>query len=158
MDDYKEYYYKSYPAAKFVPFGDISARSELRARLHCKPFKWYLEHVYPELQLPDGEEDKDVVADEKDFKKGDVQAIEQHGYCVHALDAEGGVIGLTKCARGDARQAFVFEEDRGHGDRSTSVIKHAGRCLTANHFAPGAPLFLADCQAELDSQVKSKIC
>ena len=32
--------------------GDIGPRKELRDKLKCQSFLWYLENIYPELQLP----------------------------------------------------------------------------------------------------------
>uniref|UniRef100_A0A3P8P9U7 Glycosyltransferase 2-like domain-containing protein n=1 Tax=Astatotilapia calliptera TaxID=8154 RepID=A0A3P8P9U7_ASTCA len=51
MDEYKNFYYAAVPSARNVPYGNIQSRLEMKKRLNCKPFKWYLENVYPELRL-----------------------------------------------------------------------------------------------------------
>lgn len=37
---------------KGTDFGDITDRLALRERLQCKSFRWYLQNIYPESQMP----------------------------------------------------------------------------------------------------------
>ena len=41
-----------FAGARNVDIGDLSPRRELRERLQCKSFRWYLETIYPESQMP----------------------------------------------------------------------------------------------------------
>ena len=53
MDKYKEFYYAAVPHAKGVPAGNLQSRLELKRKLQCKGFGWFLENVYPELKVPE---------------------------------------------------------------------------------------------------------
>jgi polypeptide N-acetylgalactosaminyltransferase len=52
MDQYKEFFYHQRKTANTVPIGSVSDRRQLRDRLKCNDFKWYLNNIYPELEIP----------------------------------------------------------------------------------------------------------
>lgn len=54
LDEYKEQYFLGRPGLKSIPYGNISERVELRKRLGCKSFQWYLDTVFPELETSNG--------------------------------------------------------------------------------------------------------
>lgn len=61
----------------------IDDRLALKEKLHCKPFKWYLENVYPELIVPETQ------------AKG---SIRQGPYCIDTLGhLVDGTVGLYQC-------------------------------------------------------------
>ncbi|XP_042200291.1 polypeptide N-acetylgalactosaminyltransferase 6 [Callorhinchus milii] len=57
MDEYKELFYKrnhqAAQIAKEKSYGDLTSRFQLKERLQCKNFTWFLQNVYPELFVPE---------------------------------------------------------------------------------------------------------
>lgn len=46
MDRYSRYFFMSRPDLRDADYGNLTSRKELRERLKCKDFQWYLENVY----------------------------------------------------------------------------------------------------------------
>lgn len=132
MDDYKKYYYSAYPAAKYVPFGNVKERLELRKHLKCHPFSWYLANVYPQLKVPDEDE-------------GEKGSLSQEDQCLDTLGhAVDGRIGLYRCHGRGENQEWRFTKD--------ALIKSRNLCITLGGAEPGAPVILSHC-TKSDNQV-----
>ncbi|CAH7156335.1 inactive polypeptide N-acetylgalactosaminyltransferase-like protein 5 [Phodopus roborovskii] len=50
LDEYKDNFFLQRPSLKYVSYGNITERVELRKRLGCKSFQWYLDNIFPELE------------------------------------------------------------------------------------------------------------
>ncbi|KAL7632544.1 UNVERIFIED_CONTAM: hypothetical protein RMT77_017111 [Armadillidium vulgare] len=126
MGDFKKYYYSAVPLARSVAFGNIDSRIELRKKLKCHDFGWYLENVYPELRIPDGGHATYGV-----FKQGQ-KCMDTLGH-----NAEG-TVGLYACHGTGGNQEWALTHD--------DLIKHNDMCLTINEPRAGQSLILEPCQ------------
>ncbi|XP_066302462.1 polypeptide N-acetylgalactosaminyltransferase 13-like [Branchiostoma lanceolatum] len=55
LDEYKDIFYSLNPHVEneIANAGDVSDRKRMRKQLGCKSFKWYIDHVFPEITIPD---------------------------------------------------------------------------------------------------------
>uniref|UniRef100_A0A3Q1GTG6 Polypeptide N-acetylgalactosaminyltransferase n=1 Tax=Acanthochromis polyacanthus TaxID=80966 RepID=A0A3Q1GTG6_9TELE len=133
MDEYKNFYYAAVPSARNVPYGNIQSRLEMKKRLACKPFKWYLENVYPELRVPD----------HQDIAFG---ALQQGGNCLDTLGHfADGVVGVYECHNAGGNQEWALTKDKS--------VKHMDLCLTVVDRTAGSLIKLQGCR-ENDSRQK----
>ncbi|XP_037093522.1 polypeptide N-acetylgalactosaminyltransferase 2-like [Pollicipes pollicipes] len=125
MDEYKKFYFAAVPLAKSIKFGSVQEREELRQRLSCHSFRWYLENVYPELAVPD-------VGDREHG------SIQQGNVCMDTLGhSKNDTVGLYTCHGTGGNQAWSYTDQQ--------TIRHLGLCLTLPGGRPGTQLRLLPC-------------
>ncbi|RUS82496.1 hypothetical protein EGW08_009759, partial [Elysia chlorotica] len=91
MDQFAGLFYAAVNIPDGLDIGDITERSKLRENLQCKPFSWYLQEVFPQLQ---------VVSEDTLFH-GQVRNAGSL-LCLDVLDSprRGVLLGLTACHGG----------------------------------------------------------
>ncbi|XP_059808038.1 polypeptide N-acetylgalactosaminyltransferase 16 [Hypanus sabinus] len=130
MDDYKQYYYKARPAAVGKPYGNVADRVELRRRLQCKSFQWYLENIYPELRIPEKEVLETVV-------------IRQKGGCLEPQSpyrTANPIIKLGQCS--DTQNLISSSQE---WVLSGSMIKQIDKCVAITNFSIDSQVVLDQC-------------
>lgn len=123
MDDFKKYYYAMVPVARNVPMGSIEERLNLRKRLGCQSFQWYLDNVFPELKVP-------AAGGER------LASLRQGSLCLDTLGgSEGSPVGLFACHGAGGNQ---------HWSLASRLIAHGGLCVTLDEEQEGS-LLLRPC-------------
>ncbi|XP_063300151.1 polypeptide N-acetylgalactosaminyltransferase 14 isoform X2 [Pelobates fuscus] len=132
MDEFKNHYYAARPAAQGRPYGDIQKRLLLRKNLKCHTFKWYLENVYPELQIP-----------VESLSKSGI--IRQRQRCIESQKADGQEpqgLNLVPCSSlkgaSATSQEWIYTQDQ--------QISQQKLCLSVHTLFPGTQVILLPCR------------
>ncbi|XP_026680901.1 N-acetylgalactosaminyltransferase 6-like, partial [Diaphorina citri] len=151
MDEYAEYIYKRKPHYRSIDPGDLTAQREIRTRLKCKPFKWFIETVafdlvkkYPPVEPPD-------------FAWGQISSQVLEKYCVDMenKDASSPPLRLQECLKPGTRKKrgekheqefrFTFEKD--------IASKKRKMCLDVSDAGPRPPIKVFSCHGSQGNQL-----
>ncbi|XP_028408753.1 polypeptide N-acetylgalactosaminyltransferase 13-like isoform X2 [Dendronephthya gigantea] len=123
MDEYSKHFYNIRYDLNSKQHDDVSERVNLRKRLKCKSFKWYLDNVFKELSVPDS----------NFLFSGEVRNP-QSGMCFDTLGKrDDHPLGLYQCHGQGGNQYFTLN--------SKGELKSEDNCLDFN----GYDLYLREC-------------
>lgn len=137
LDDSKEFFYQVSPKAKYVDMGDISDRLALKERLQCNSFRWYLDNVNPEMEIPS----RDYAA------HGEIRNMENKKRCIDNL---GGFsppqrIGMYDCHGEGGSQYWQLK-------KTTDELKQTQHMETCLDAWTNDKIQLGDCHGQKGNQ------
>uniref|UniRef100_A0A0X3PIS1 Polypeptide N-acetylgalactosaminyltransferase n=1 Tax=Schistocephalus solidus TaxID=70667 RepID=A0A0X3PIS1_SCHSO len=169
LDEFLEYSLNFLPAWRDFDYGNISRRIELRKKLKCHTFAWYLEKVFPEstfrLQTTHlgqiKSEEADLCMDSKPPRHhSSVSVAPCHGNGagqVFVITARGEIVSSTGCLQAQRSQDALYSKGcTGAGgiqefryDNETKRFLHIESQLCVRFAAVGQDqrVFLDDCSA-----------
>jgi len=130
MDAHKDFFYKLNPSVQRSLAGDVTERLELRKKLKCKPFHWYLQNIYPESLMP------------IDFYSlGEIRNKDTQ-QCIDSMGRKAGEkVGLIACHKMGGNQVFAYT-----GKHELMIDE---LCLEATY---RSPIILQRCHGKSGSQ------
>lgn len=128
MDEYAQYYFIREPQAQKVDPGDLTAQMALKERLHCKPFKWYMDKVaydvLPSYPLPP-----------KNKVWGEARNP-QTGKCLDRMGGIPGPLGVSGCHGYGGNQNIRLNTE-GQLAQGEWCLTPKGTRVEANHCRKG---------------------
>ncbi|RXM97484.1 Vam6/Vps39-like protein, partial [Acipenser ruthenus] len=118
----------------------IAERVELRRKLNCNSFLWYLENVYPELQIP--------------AKEASPSAVRQNGRCLESLGQDK--LGDLVVSVGECRVTLGSLPLSQEWVLSGPQIRQQDSCLTITAYSSGSKVTLELCNTK-DNRQKWKL-
>jgi len=130
MGNYTRFVYKYRPQLKTLDVGDLSSRKELKNKLKCKDFSWYLTNIWPELNV------YDMNAKHWGFVQNqgsDGLCLDNLAYLFQAVEA----LYLKPCSGDIHSQAFTLTND--------NRLRTSLQCVIVPLEKEGAVVKLEDC-------------
>ena len=133
MDEFSEFVYKRRPHYRHLDAGDITEQKALRDKLKCKPFKWFMEEiapdlvqVYPPVEPPE-------------FGSGRIRSVFSPSLCLDSgYKQHGDDVGVAECgSSGEQEFHLTWHRDIRPGRRSV--------CLDVSSNEVRAPVALYTC-------------
>ncbi|XP_072820226.1 polypeptide N-acetylgalactosaminyltransferase 11 [Vicugna pacos] len=154
LDEYKEQYFSLRPDLRTRSYGNISERVELRKKLDCKSFKWYLDNIYPEMQIsgPNAKPQQPIFVNRgpkrpKVLQRGRLYHL-QTNKCLVAQgrpSQKGGLVVLKACDYRDASQVWIYNEEH-------ELVLNNLLCLDMSETRSSDPPRLMKCHGSGGSQ------
>ncbi|XP_010884117.1 polypeptide N-acetylgalactosaminyltransferase 11 isoform X1 [Esox lucius] len=154
MDEYKEQYFNLRPELRERAYGDISERLAVRHRLQCQSFKWYLDNIYPEMQIasPNNKPQKPVFVNKglrrpKVLHRGRLRNL-QADKCLVAQgrpSQKGGAVVVKACDARNPEQEWAYDEEH-------ELILAGLLCLDMSEIRSSDPPRLMKCHGSGGSQ------
>uniref|UniRef100_A0A8C5VK22 Polypeptide N-acetylgalactosaminyltransferase n=1 Tax=Microcebus murinus TaxID=30608 RepID=A0A8C5VK22_MICMU len=154
LDEYKEQYFSLRPDLKTKSYGNISERVELRKKLGCKSFKWYLDNIYPEMQIsgPHAKPQQPIFINRglkrpKVLQRGRLYHL-QTNKCLVAQgrpSQKGSLVVLKACDYGDPNQIWIYNEEH-------ELVLNNLLCLDMSETRSSDPPRLMQCHGSGGSQ------